>query len=67
MRVGASGPWIFGRLIGDLAHPDPARMFLGYLFGAAMMIAGGLVEAAVGVKAERASLESLAAPLSRVD
>ena len=32
-----------------------------------MMIAGGLVEAAVGVKAERVSLESLAAPLSRVD
>jgi len=65
--VGASGPWIFGRLIGDLAHPDPARLFYGYLFAAGMMIGGGLVEAAVGVKAERASLESLAAPLSRVE
>src|SRR5262245_13840252 len=63
--VGAAGPSIFGQLIGDVEHPDPARLLYGYLFAAAMMIAGGLTEAVVGVKAERAPLESLAAPLSR--
>ncbi len=62
--VGATGPWLFGRLIGDQQHPEPARLLYGYMFGAAMMVVGGLAEAAFGVKAERTPLEELAAPLS---
>src|SRR5262249_13967511 len=34
--VGAAGPSIFGQLIGDVEHPDPARLLYGYLFAAAM-------------------------------
>jgi MFS family permease len=62
--VGATGPWLFGRLIGDAAHPDPAALVHGYLLGAAMMIAGGIAEAMWGVQAERASLEDVCPPLS---
>jgi MFS family permease len=62
--VGATGPWIFGRLIGDEASPDPTGLFYGYLFGAGMMMLGGAVEALVGVDAERASLEEVAPPLT---
>ncbi len=61
--VGAAGPTVFAALIGDEAHPDPTRLLGGYLFAAAVMIAGGLLEAFVGVKAERAPLEDVAAPL----
>jgi MFS family permease len=63
---GAMGPLIFGALIGDQRHPDPNRLFHGYLLGAAVMIAGGVVEALVGVNAERTSLEDIAEPLSVV-
>jgi len=37
-------------------------VLLGYFIGAALMIAGGLVEAIFGVKAERQPLEHLATP-----
>ena len=42
-------------------------MFLGYLFGAALMIAAALVELLIGVRAERQPLESVARPISIVD
>ena len=42
-------------------------MFYGYVFGAALMIAAGMVAAVLGVKAERRSLEEVAQPLSVTD
>src|ERR1700745_36901 len=35
---GAAGPWIFGHLIGDQQHPDPTRLFYGYVFAAVVMV-----------------------------
>ncbi|HEY6424700.1 MAG TPA: MFS transporter [Pseudonocardiaceae bacterium] len=60
--VGALGPVIYGALIGD--GTQPFLLFLGYLLGALMMIAGGLVAATLGVAAEGRSLEDVAAPLA---
>ncbi|MEU4745416.1 MFS transporter [Actinosynnema sp. NPDC023658] len=59
---GALGPVIYGALIGTGDHP--VRLFLGYLLGAAVMIAGGLVARALAVDAEQKSLEDIALPLS---
>ncbi len=62
---GISGPLIFGSLIdsaksiGDIAP--------GYYLGGALMIAGGVVEAILGIKAEGQSLESIAQPLTAED
>ena len=39
-------------------------MFVGYLFGAALMIGAAIVELLIGVKAERQPLESVARPIS---
>ncbi len=61
---GALGPVIYGALIGD--GSQPFRLFLGYLLGAAVMIAGGLVAVVFGVAAEGRSLEDVAAPLAAV-
>ncbi len=63
---GAAGPWIFGHLIGDQQRPDPTRLFYGYLFAAVVMVYAAVLEALIGVKAERASLEDIAEPLSAV-
>jgi hypothetical protein len=41
-------------------------VFDGYLFGAALMIVAALTEIAIGVKAERQPLESVARPISAV-
>jgi MFS family permease len=59
---GALGPWLYGRLIGT--GQDHTKLFVGYVIGASVMAAGGLVAAVIGVDAERKSLESIAAPLS---
>ncbi|KMO73858.1 MFS transporter [Mycolicibacterium chubuense] len=59
---GALGPVIYGALIGD--GSEPFRLFLGYLLGAAVMIAGGLVAWFLAVDAEGKSLEDIATPLS---
>jgi MFS family permease len=59
---GALGPVIYGALIGDGSHP--VRLFIGYLLGAAVMIAGGLVARFLAVDAEQKSLEDVALPLS---
>ena len=61
---GALGPVIYGHLIGD--GKDPNKLFIGYLIGAGVMVAGGLVEAFLGVAAEQQSLEDVASPLSLV-
>jgi MFS family permease len=59
---GALGPVIYGALIGD--GTQPFKLFLGYLLGALVMIAGGLVAVVFGVAAEGRSLEDVAAPLA---
>ena len=63
--VGATGPTIYGALIGD--GKDRVPLFYGYLLGAAVMIAGGLIAWFFGVNAEGKGLEDIADPLSRVD
>ncbi len=63
---GSLGPTIFGALIGDQDHPNPGRLFIAYLIAAGIMIIAGVVAAIFGVKAEGASLEDIAAPLSAV-
>jgi MFS family permease len=57
---GVAAPPIFGALI---QTKSLSNVFDGYLVGAALMIIGGLVELTIGVKAERQSLEKVAAPL----
>jgi MFS family permease len=65
---GISGPLLFGKLIEDAsASKDITGIALGYFIGAALMIAGGIVEAFLGVKAEGKSLESIAQPLTAED
>lgn len=58
---GVGAPILFGWIIGT---GSKTALFAGYLVGAALMILGALVEALIGVPAERRSLESVAAPLS---
>ncbi|CAI9404985.1 MFS transporter [Nocardioides sp. T2.26MG-1] len=65
---GISGPLFFGWLIERAsADKDITQIAVGYFIGAALMIAGGIVEAFLGVKAEGKSLESLAKPLTAED
>jgi MFS family permease len=61
---GVAAPSLFGLLIGS---GERSAVFLGYLFGAALMIGAALVELAIGIKAERQPLESVARPLSAAD
>src|SRR3954453_8145866 len=65
---GITGPLLFGKLI-DNASPsgDITVIAPGYFLGAALMIAGGIVEAFLGVKAEGESLENIAKPLTAED
>ena len=58
---GAFGPWFYGQLIGN--GTDHFKLFVGYMIGAAVMLAGAAVEAGLGIDAERRSLEDLATPL----
>ncbi|MFC6080661.1 MFS transporter [Sphaerisporangium aureirubrum] len=62
---GALGPVVFGWLIGD--HPDPVRLFYGYIGAAALMLVAGVVALLFGVNAERRSLEDLAPSLSMAE
>ena len=62
---GISGPLLFGKLIDNAsADKDITAIALGYFIGAALMVAGGLVEVFLGVKAEGQSLENIAKPLT---
>jgi MFS family permease len=65
---GISGPLLFGKLIDNAsASKDITHIAVGYFIGAALMIAGGVVEIFLGVKAERRSLEDIATPLTAED
>ncbi|HEX5212170.1 MAG TPA: MFS transporter [Pseudolabrys sp.] len=61
---GIVGPWLFGVLIDTGSR---VSVFGGYLLGAALMIAGGLVAWRWGVDAERKPLEAVARPLTFID
>lgn len=55
----------FGNLIENASESgDITGLALGYYIGAALMIAGGVVEIFLGVRAEGQSLESIAMPLT---
>jgi len=58
---GVGAPLLFGWIIGT---GSINALFVGYLVAAALMIFGAVVEAWIGVPAERRSLEDVAAPLS---
>ncbi len=58
---GIAAPWLFGVLIGSGSRES---VYYGYALGAALMIIAALVEAWLGVDAERKPLEQIAAPLS---
>jgi len=58
---GVAAPVFFGYLIGTGSRTN---LLYGYLAGAALMLIAAATEAILGVKAERQSLESIAAPLS---
>ncbi|MEU5780658.1 MFS transporter [Micromonospora lupini] len=58
---GITGPLLFSKLVGTGKVDDTV---LAFVIGAIVMIIGGLVEMALGVRAEGQSLESLATPLS---
>jgi MFS family permease len=69
---GAFGPWFYGKLIGDTGTQSAeylehhSKLWIGYLIGAAVMLAGAVVEICLGVDAEGRSLEDVATPLSAV-
>jgi MFS family permease len=58
---GAIGPVLFGYLTQTGSR---SSLFIGYGLAGTFMVAAAIVEATLGVKAERQSLESLAAPLA---
>jgi MFS family permease len=60
---GAVSPWLFGVLVGS---GERGAVFAGYLVGAGLMIAAAATEFAIGIKAERQPLESVARPLSSI-
>jgi MFS family permease len=60
---GALGPTIYGSFV---ASKKPSELMIGYLIGAGVMAVGGIVEAVIGVDAERTALEDIASPLTMV-
>src|ERR1700682_1584330 len=58
---GVGAPALFGWIIGT---GSSTALFAGYLVAATLMLLGALVEAWIGVPAERRSLEHIAPPLS---
>jgi MFS family permease len=60
----ALSPTLFGALI---QSGKPGGIFAGYLLGAALMAAAGVIAIFFGVKAERQPLENIAKPLSFVE
>jgi MFS family permease len=67
---GCLGALVFGQLTDRFGRKKLfliTKIALGYFIGAALMIAGGLVEAIFGVKAERQALEDIATLLTVED
>jgi MFS family permease len=60
---GVAAPYVFGLLI---QSQSVNNVVYGYLFGAALMILGGLTELVLGVNAEGKALEDIAAPITMV-
>jgi MFS family permease len=58
---GIAGPLLYARLVGTGKVSDTA---LAFTIGGSLMIAAGLVEVVLGVRAERQSLEDIAEPLT---
>ena len=58
---GITGPLLFGRLI---ETGKASQVFVGYIIGASLMIAAGIVQALIGIEAARRDLEDIAKPLS---
>ncbi len=58
---GIVGPWLFGRLI---SSEQRIEVFWGYAAAGVIMVAAGIIHASMGVRAEQAALEDIAAPLS---
>jgi MFS family permease len=63
--AGALGPVFYGALIGT--GSSRTGLFVGYLVGAGIMLAGGLVEVFLGVQAAGKSLEQVTKPLTSTD
>jgi MFS family permease len=61
---GIAGPWLFGVLIDTGSRMS---LFGGYLLGASLMLAAGLIALRFGIDAERKPLEAVATPLSAVE
>ena len=61
---GVVAPSFFGRLIDTGSRQD---VFVGYVVGAALMLAAAVIQAIWGVAAERRQLEHVARPLTAVD
>jgi MFS family permease len=61
---GIVGPLLFGRLI---ESGDAGTLMIGFFIAAVVMAVGGIAEILFGVKAENASLESIAEPLTAED
>ena len=67
-RGGIAGPLLFGKLIDNAsASKDITQIAIGYFIGAALMIAGGIVEVFLGVKAEGQRWRDIAKPLTAED
>ena len=62
---GAFGPAFYGALIGD--GSSPTGLYVGYVVGGAIMVIGGIVELAIGIKAEGKSLEDITKPITATD
>ena len=58
---GIIGPLLFGKLI---ESGEETNVMCGYLLGAALMIAAGIVEVFLGVEAAQKQLEDIATPLT---
>jgi MFS family permease len=61
---GITGPLLFSSLV---SSGKVGETVLAFTIGAVLMIAAGLVEVFLGVKAERKSLEDIARPLTASD
>ncbi len=61
---GIIGPLVFSPAVASGKYADVTRAMA---LGAVLMIAGGIVEIAFGVKAERMRLEGIAKPLTAIE